>query len=134
MKTVKTVNGIKKIEDWDKGIIRVQLRTILQDHRKALIEKLILGGLEVYIDYKLGEKITHKQLQLLKLKLDELSNSGIDIEVYRPVFEAVLANDFTSLDNAIFYGEIDRLINANLFQSELFHEGRQVFFKDLENE
>lgn len=134
MKAVKTVNGIKKIEDWDKGIIRVQLRTILQDHRKALVEKLILGGLEVYIDYKLGEKITYKQLQLLKLKLDELSNSGIDIEVYRPVFEAVLANDFTSLDNAIFYGEIDRFINANLFQSELFHEGRQVFFKDLENE
>lgn len=131
MKTVKTANGLKKIEDWDINLVPVQLRTILQDHRKTLIEKLITGGLETYVDYKFNTRVNSKQVQQLKHALDQLASDGIDIDLYRPVFEAVMHSEFTALDNAVFYGEIDKIIHLNLFQPELFQEGRQVFFGNL---
>jgi hypothetical protein len=130
MKTIKTVNGIKRIDDWDVNLIPVQLRSILHDHRKALVDKLVTGGLDLYIDYKFSTKASFQQVERIKLKLTELANSGIDLEVYQPIFDEVMENEFTKLDNARFYYEIDEIIKAVILKSDLFREGgRQVFFK-----
>jgi hypothetical protein len=127
MKTVKTANGFKKIEDWNLDLVPVQLRTILQEHRATLIDK-ILGDMDTYIDYKFRTRPTHKHIQFLRLKLDDLKKSGIDIDTYRSIFDTVITNEFTSLDNKVFYAEIDSRIKSILFQPPLFPEGRQVHF------
>ncbi len=130
MKTIKTVNGIKKIDETNIDLVSLQLRTILQDHRATLINKLISGGIETYIDYKFSTKVSSKKVQNLKLNLENLKNSGIDTDRYRAIFDSVIDNDFTILDNAIFYSEIDLNIKGYVFDPQLFfREGRQVFLQ-----
>jgi hypothetical protein len=129
MKTVKTANGFKKIEDWNLDLVPVQLRTILQEHRATLIDKIMNNGLASYVDYKFNIKIPTNKMDGLKLNLENLKNSGIDVNKYSLVFDTVLKNEFTSLDNAIFYGEIDSSIRSNIFEPQLFPQARQIFLQ-----
>src|SRR4051794_13579630 len=99
MKTIKTANGIKKINDDYVSMVSAQLRSILQEHRATLISKLITGGLATYIDYKFSTKVTQKKMQEIKDNLNELRNSALDVSAYRNVFLTVHDNDFTILDN-----------------------------------
>ena len=129
MKTVKTANGFKKIEDWNLDLVPIQLRTILQEHRATLIDKILTGGLETYIDYKFNTKVAVNKIQALKINLENLRNSGIDVTKYALVFDTVLKNEFTSLDNSIFYGEIDFNIRSNMLEPQLFPDGKQIFLQ-----
>ncbi len=124
---VKTANGFKKIEDWSLDLVPIQLRTILQEHRATLIDKLIGGGLDTYIDYKFKTRISIRKIEELKLSLENLRNSGIDINKYAIVFDMVLNNEFTSLDNSLFYGEIDSNIRSHIFEPHFFPQGKQIF-------
>ena len=129
MKTVKTANGFKKIEDGNLDLVPVQLRIILQEHRATLINKLCVD-LETYLDYKFNMKISLKKLDSLKLSLENLKNSGIDIIKYAMVFDTVLKNEFTFLDNSLFYNEIDSIIRSNIMiDQQLFMEGQQSFLQ-----
>lgn len=129
MKTIKTINGIKRIEDWDVNLVPIQLRPILQEHRATLIDKLLTGGMESYVHYKFNIKVKHPQTEAIKLKLTELRNAGIDVETYKPVFETVMNHSATILDNALFYAEIDKVIEQVLSQPPLFTGRRQLFFQ-----
>lgn len=129
MKTVKTANGVKKIEDWNSHLVPIQLRTILQEHRATLVDKLINGGLAAYIDYKFAMKAAPKLMEQIKDSLMLLKHDGIDSVVYASTFDAVLKNEYTALDNALFYMEIDQVIKATLFQPQLFPETQQTFFQ-----
>lgn len=128
MKTIKTANGMKKIEDWNANLVPIQLRTILQEHRATLVDKLMNGGLGAYIDYKFATRATSQQHDQIRVALSTLRNDGIDISTYGSIFAAVEKNEFTSLDNALFYAEIDATIKATLFQPRLFPE-TQLFFQ-----
>ena len=129
MKTIKTANGVKKIEDWNQHLVPIQLRTILQEHRATLVDKLIHGGLGAYIDYTFCMKAAPKLMEQIKDSLSVLKHDGIDSILYAPMFDAVLKNDFTTLDNALFYTEINQVIKATLFQPQLFPETQQTFFQ-----
>ena len=129
MKTVKTANGVRKIEDRDTTLVPIQLRSILQEHRSTLVSRLLNGGLEAYIDYKFATKADIKQLVLIKNNLDTLKNSGINSDVYAPIFNKVQDHEFIVLDNVIFYSEIDRTIQETLFQPRLFKERNQLYFQ-----
>ncbi len=120
MKTIKTANGIKKINDEDVSMVSIQLRSILQEHRATLISKLITGGLATYVDYKFSAKVSQKQMQQLKDNLNELRNAALDISAYRNVFLTVHDNDFTVLDNVAFYAEIDQVIKNALLAPKLY--------------
>jgi hypothetical protein len=120
MKTIKTANGIKKINDDDVSMVSIQLRSILQEHRATLISKLITGGLATYVDYKFSAKVSQKQMQQLKDSLNELRNAPLDISAYRNVFLTVHDNDFTVLDNVAFYTEIDQVIQNSLLAPKLY--------------
>ena len=128
MKTVKTANGIRKIEDWNMNLVPLQLRTILQEHRATLVDKLMNGGLSAYIDYKFATRATPKQHDQISAALATLRNEGLDISTYGSIFAAVEKNEFTNLDNALFYAEIDAAIKATLFQPRLFPD-TQLFFQ-----
>ncbi|HEY3404433.1 MAG TPA: hypothetical protein VGK59_13685 [Ohtaekwangia sp.] len=129
MKTVKTANGVKKIEDTDGSLVPLQLRSILQEHRTVLVNRLLNGGLEAYIDYKFATKAEAKQLEQIKNNLDTLKNSGINSDVYAPIFNKVQQHEFITLENVIFYNEIDRTIKETLFQPRLFRERNQLYFQ-----
>jgi hypothetical protein len=129
MKTVKTANGIKKIEDWNYDLVPLQLRSILQEHRSTLITRLIQGGVESYIDYKFNKKIQHQQLTKIINDLESLKRSGIDIDTYEPIFQDVLDREYTALTNALFYAEIDRTIQETLQQSNLFTDRNHFYFR-----
>ncbi|MBT1685820.1 hypothetical protein [Dawidia soli] len=129
MKMVKTANGIKKIDDWNPDLIPGQLKPILQQHRATLVNKLIHGGLATYIDYKFSSKATAGQLEKIRNSLDLLKNDGIDPVLYHPMIQAVLNNDFTTLDNALFYREIDATISARLLRQHTFEKGQHFFFQ-----
>lgn len=128
MKTIKTANGIKKIEDWNLDLVPLQLRYVLQDHRATLIDKLLSGGLATYVDYKFTTKITSKTHDLLKQKLTDLKQSGVDVMLYQSIFDLVLKNEHTALNNTPFYDEIDLVIKTNLFQNQLVNERSQLYF------
>lgn len=125
MKTVKTATGVKKIEDRDATLVPVQLKAILREHRMTLVNKLLTGGLEAYIDYRFNTKPAPAVLQDVRLRLDELRKDGIDAEIYGHVFETVLKNQSTILGNAIFYNEIDEAIREALDHPQFFNEVRQ---------
>jgi hypothetical protein len=129
MKYIKTANGIKRIDEGNGTLVAFQLRAILQEHRATLIDKLISGGLETYIDYRFMSKPDTKRLQGVREKLIELRNSSIDMHFYRSISEMVDKSEFTYLDNIIFYIEIDKIIKINLAESPLFPEGRRVFLQ-----
>ena len=128
MKTVKTVMGMKRIEV--NSSISSQLRTILQEHRSVLIDKLIAGSLASYIDYKFNAKASVHQLREITNRLEELKASRIDQSAYITIFETVEQSDFTNLDNRIFYNEIDWIIQSKLFQPEFFKEPKQIFVSE----
>jgi len=129
MKTIKTATGIKKIQDTDVHFVSIQLRSILQDHRATLIDKMI-GGLESYIDYKFNKRTDLKTLDRLKYRLNELKKSGIDMATYKPIFQTVEKHEFTSIGNAMFYEEIDSLLKEDLMQPDLFnYDGRKGLFQ-----
>jgi hypothetical protein len=129
MKMVKTANGIKKIDDWNPDLIPGQLKPILQQHRATLVNKLIHGGLNTYIDYKFSVKATIGQLAKIRNSLDLLKGDGIDTTLYSPIIQAVVHNDFTTLDNALFYREIDATISARLLRPHTFEKGQHLFLQ-----
>ena len=120
MKTVRTTSGTRKIEDWNANLIPLQLRDILQDQRKTLIDRLLNeNGLQVYVDHKMGLKMTSAQNGKVRGGLGRLMNAGIDIDNYLPVLEMVLQNENTYIDSAFFYKEIDSCIRRSMQESQL---------------
>jgi len=129
MKTIKTATGIKKIQDTDVHFVSIQLRSLLQDHRVVLIDKMT-GGLESYIDYKFNKKADLKTLDRLKFRLNELKKSGIDMDTYKSIFQTVEQHEYTNIGNVLFYEEIDAILKEDLMQPDLFnYDGRQGIFR-----
>ena len=121
---------MKRIDETNVNLVSIQLRTILQDHRATLIAKIIAGGIETYVDYKFNTKVSPKKIETLKLNLENLKDSGIDLEHYKTIYDAIAKNDFISLDNSVFYSEIDLNLKGYVFDPKLFfREGRQVFLQ-----
>jgi len=129
MKTVKTATGIKKITEEDDHYVSLQLRSILEEHRSLLIDKMMSRLLQ-YVDYKFNVKPDLKQLDRMKYMLTELKNSEISLQTYQPLFETVSRHEHTHIGNALFYEEIDALLKSNLTVSEVFQrDGRKGIFQ-----
>ena len=118
MKTVKTVLGIKKIEEKDYQVAVLQLREILDAHRGTLITRLI-SDLPTYIDYKFNRKVDSKQLEAIKDKLSFLKNSSVDMDKYGFILQNVMDHESTYVATEPFYKEIDDNISWYLNESQL---------------
>lgn len=120
MRTVKTFNGIRKIEDWDMNLVPLQVREILQDARKSLIARLLTEkGLEEYIQHRFNAKVSPQKTLQIKSKLIELQHAGINLERYRSAFQRVLEKENSHIDAAIFFAEIDQYIQLCLSEVQL---------------
>ncbi|PZR03661.1 MAG: hypothetical protein DI539_26080 [Flavobacterium psychrophilum] len=121
MKTVKTSSGLRIIDSDQYTVMSNQLRSILQEDRKAIINNLIDSGLNRYIDYKFGRIVDTAQLNRIILKLQELGERHINMIRYGQVMESLEKYDFIQVGNGLFFMEIDHLILQCLSQVELFH-------------
>jgi hypothetical protein len=106
MKNVRTVLGLKRVEDNDSNLTLLQLREILNEQRKVLITRL-LSDLPVYIDYRFSVKADAKQLDHIKEKLDSLKNHAVDLDKYGSLLQHMMDNENSYLNTALFYREID---------------------------
>jgi hypothetical protein len=113
MKTMRTVSGVKRIESADKEITMLQVREILNEQRKVLINRL-LSDLHVYIDYRFNVKADSEKLDHIKEKLDAMKNYAVDLNNYDMVLQQVLSNENTYLHTEPFYREIDECIGFYL--------------------
>lgn len=118
MRTVRTVLGIKKIEEKDYQVAVLQLREILDAHRGTLITRLI-SDLPTYIDYKFNRKVDSKQLEAIKDKLSFLKNSSVDMDKYGFILQNVMDHESTYVATEPFYKEIDDNISWYLNESQL---------------
>ena len=113
MKTVKTVLGLKRLEDKDKSITLLQVREILSEQRKVLINR-ILNDLHLYIDYRFSVKADAQQLDYIREKLDSLKNHTVDLDKYSSVLTHIMENENSYVNTALFYREIDDNISWHL--------------------
>lgn len=118
MKTVRTIQGVKRIEHNDNHLTLLQLREILNAHRDALINRLV-SDLPAYLDYKFNARVNGKQLEVLKDKLTYLKNSSVDMDKYDFIFKHVMTHESTYVASEPFYREIDDNISWYLNESQL---------------
>lgn len=118
MKTIKTIAGIRKIEDSTEQIMFFKIREILYDHRKKLIER-ILADTNAYLDYKFHSRVSGRRLEVLTAKLRNFANTTLDLERYDSIVDEFRHAQNIVLSNAIFYQEIDEVIDSELNSSQL---------------
>ena len=118
MKTLRTLNGVKRIEDSDPNVMLLKVRQILDEQRNGLITRLI-NDLAAYIDYKFQVRPDARQLALIKEKLYTLKNSGLDLEKYDALLQHVMHHDSTYVNAEPFYKEIDENISGHLHTAQL---------------
>jgi len=118
MKTVRIVNGIKRIDDSDASATLFRLRDVLSEHRSVLVSRLV-GDLASYIDYKFSQKVTGRKLDEVKDSLQLLKNSTLDLERYRDIVDQFFNNESTYIGTEPFMKEIDETISMTLNISQL---------------
>lgn len=128
MKTIKTFMGVRPIEGSELGFLRIQIREILQQSRKSLIERLLAEkALEEYVLHRFDLKVTPPKAMQIRAKLQELQDSGINMARYRMVFQAALDNDNTQVDTPVFYAEIDHYIKLYLHEIQIEFDLKENF-------
>ncbi len=109
MKKVRTISGLKRIDDKNESVVVLQVREILDEQRKVIINRL-LNDLHIYIDYRFSVKADAKQLDYIREKLDSLKNHAVDLEKYGSLLQQVMENETSYLNTTLFYQEIDENI------------------------
>jgi hypothetical protein len=118
MKSLKTANGVRRIEDSDVNVTLFKLREILHEHRSTLIARIVADPL-AYTEYRFNCRPAAKQLENIKYRLLGLKETVLDLERYDSVVQHVLAHDVTSLNAEPFFKEIDVHINLELNAPQL---------------
>jgi uncharacterized membrane-anchored protein len=118
MKILRTLNGVRRIEDSDPNIMLLKVKQILDEQRNGLITRLITD-LGTYIDYKFQVKPDARQLEMIKEKLYSLKSSGLDLDKYDALLQHVLDHDATYVNAEPFYKEIDENISWHLNAAQL---------------
>jgi hypothetical protein len=118
MKILRTLHGIKRIEDSDPNVMLLKVRQIFDEQRNSLITRLV-SDLASYIDYRFRVKPDAKQLAEIREKLYSLKNSGLDLEKYDALFQHVMDHDATYINAEPFYKEIDENIGWHLNVAQL---------------
>jgi hypothetical protein len=113
MKTIKTASGVKRIPPCGEDATLSRIREILSDHRKSLINRLILD-LPTYTDYRFNTKPSKEQAPLIIDRLYTLKHSPVDLTKYDTLVQKIMENENTHLDAELFYKEIDAAIGWEL--------------------
>jgi hypothetical protein len=118
IKSIRTINGTKKIEVADENFTLIQIREILKDHRETLISRLI-SDLATYVGYTFNTFVSKDQLEIIKVRLQELKSANVSVSKYKNLIEEIQQKDHVHLKSTIFYSEINETIKSELQPSQL---------------
>jgi hypothetical protein len=114
MKILKSrLIGMRCIKAKDPNIQLFQIRMLLNQHRNALVERILMD-LATYVDFKFKSQPTRSNLITIFEKLVELKTKDVDLEYYTPVIKQLKRKDEISLTNDCFFMEIDDQIRMHL--------------------
>ena len=113
MKRIKTVNGVKYIQFYNRADFQDRVQEAVTQHRATLINRL-LGGLNEYVDYKFNEKVDHDRAEKIKERLLSLRNQAVSIDECEPVVTQLMKTDLYILSTLPYYAEIDESIKGGL--------------------
>jgi hypothetical protein len=118
IKSIRTVTGTKKIEMADDNFTLIQIREVLKDHRDTLISRLI-SDLATYVGYTFNTFVSKDQLEVIKIRLQELKASNVSVSKYKSLIEEIQQKDHVHIKSTVFYSEINETIQAELQPSQL---------------
>ncbi|MCB0488462.1 MAG: hypothetical protein R2820_05605 [Cyclobacteriaceae bacterium] len=114
MKIIKSsFLGARCVRANDPNIQLFQIRTILNMHRDALVDRM-LTDLPTYIEYKFHYRASRPELAGIFDGLLQLKQRDIDLEFYEPVFRSLKRKDELKLENEYFFLELDEFIRSRL--------------------
>lgn len=105
--------GARCVRAQDPNIQFFQIRTILNSHRDALVDR-ILSDLPTYIEYKFRRISSRQELLHIGEGLLALKQHDVDIEFYAPILKSLKRKDEVKLNNEYFFLEIDEQIRTRL--------------------
>ncbi len=105
--------GARVVRAQDPNIQFFQIRSILNLHRDALVDR-VLSDLPTYIEYKFGRVSSRQELIHIGEGLLELKQHDVDIDFYAPVFKMLKRKDEIKLNNEYFFLELDEKIRTRL--------------------
>lgn len=110
MKTVRTVNGVSRIEDAPGSQqYNDALVSILIAHRDTLIKRM-LGNLEVYMDYKFHIKPPREKMNVIRDRLANMKGYNVSSAYHDAVLKEIGTRDHVYIGTGQFYEEIDKEI------------------------
>jgi hypothetical protein len=113
MKTVRTILGTRRIESGNREVTVFQVREILNEQRKMLINRM-LSDLQTYIDYRFGVKADADKLTQIREKLDSMKSYTVDLEKYDDIINQIIDHDNNYVGTGAFYKDIDENIEMYL--------------------
>ncbi len=114
MKIIKSsFLGARCVRAHDPNIQLFQIRSILNMHRDALVDR-ILTDLPTYIEYKFHYRASRQEMAVIFDGLRQLKLRDIDLEYYSPILKSLKRKDELKLGNEYFFLELDEYIRSKL--------------------
>ncbi len=118
MKSIRIANNVKYIDEADQNVTLFRIQEILSEHRSTLIMR-ILGDLPTYIQFKFYAKVDKELQIILKDKLQELSNSKVNLDRYDGIVKEIKISRSYRVPTQEFFKEIDAMLDAQLNPPQL---------------
>src|SRR5215510_12016285 len=93
LRNIRIATGVKRIEIESENLALFQIREILTEHRRSLIDRII-GDTSVYLNYKFSTPPKKEQVEKIKEKLYSLKQSNVDMSTYREIVDEILKTEF----------------------------------------
>jgi hypothetical protein len=113
MKRLRTVNGVKHLQFFNRRDFEDKVQEAITQHRATLIARL-LNGLNEYLEYKFQIRVDEETAENIKEKLLTLKHQAVPIDECQPVIEELLTKDMYVLSSAHYYETIDERIRYGL--------------------
>lgn len=114
MKFIKSsLLGTRCVKALDPNIQMFQIRSILNMHRDALVDRIV-SDLPTYIEYKFHYRASRRELAGIFDDLLQLKQRDIDLDFYQPILKMLQRKDELKLSNEHFFLELDEFIRTRL--------------------
>jgi hypothetical protein len=113
MKRLRTVNGVKQIQFFNRQDFEDKVQEAVTQHRATLINRL-LSGLNDYMEYKFHMRVDEQTADQIKERLLTLKHQAVPIEECQSIVDELLKNDNCVLSSSNHYETIDERIRYGL--------------------
>jgi hypothetical protein len=83
-----------------------------------LISRLI-SDLSTYVGYTFNTFVSKDQLEIIKVRLQELKMTNVSVSKYKTVIDEIQQKDHVHIKSTVFYSEINETIKGELQPTQL---------------